>query len=114
MDKQLGKRKMGESSRPRIVYPRLLVEPFKSTPIVEIPDTPQRPEFYTIKEFEEEREKLWEMHIELNNQYEEKLRQAVMYLVDRIEWPTFYDQLARIVPIWDEIKGDEDKLRPIV
>ena len=54
------------------------------------------------------------MHVELNNQYEEKLRQAILYLVDKIEWPTFYDQLARIIDIWDEIKRDEDNLRPIV
>ena len=59
-------------------------------------------------------DKLREMHIELNNKYEEKFRQAIMYLVDRIEWQAFYDQLARIVAIWDEIKGDEDKLKPIV
>lgn len=37
-----------------------------------------------------------------------------MYLVDRIEWKEFYDQLTRIVTIWDEIKGDEDNLKPIV
>ena len=58
MDKQLVKRKMGESSKPRIVYPRPLVEPFKSTPIVKILDTPERLEFYTAEEFEEERDKL--------------------------------------------------------
>lgn len=51
------------------------------------------------------------MHIELNNQYEEKLRQVVMFLVDRIEQPKFYDQLGIIVATWDEINGDEDKLR---
>ena len=74
MDEQLGKRKMGESNKPTIVYPWPPVEPFKSTPIVEILDTPQRPEFYTIEEYEEEMDKLREMHIELNNQYEQKLR----------------------------------------
>ena len=58
MDKKLGKRKMGESSRPRIVYPQPLVEPFKSNPIVEIPDTPQRPKFYIVEEYEEEMDKL--------------------------------------------------------
>ena len=53
MDKQLGKRKVGESSKPRIVNPHPPVEPFKSTPIAELPNTPQRPEFYTTEEFEE-------------------------------------------------------------
>lgn len=37
-----------------------------------------------------------------------------MYLIDRIEWSTFYDQLARVAAIQDEIKGDEDKLIPLV
>ena len=59
MDKQLGKRKIGESSRPRIVYPFPIIEPFKSTPIVELLDTPQRPKLYTVEEFEEEKNKLW-------------------------------------------------------
>ena len=76
---------MRDYSRLRIAYPYPLVEPFKSTPIVELPDTPQRPEFYTTKEFEEEKNKLWEMHVELNNQYEEKLRQTILYLVDKID-----------------------------
>ena len=40
MEKVLGKRKMGETSRPRIAYPpRPPVELFKPTPIIEIPDT---------------------------------------------------------------------------
>lgn len=40
MDKQLRKKKVGESSRTRIVYPQPPIEPFRSTPIVEILDTP--------------------------------------------------------------------------
>ena len=74
MDKLLGKRKVGEPSRPRIVYPRPPIEPFKSTPIVELLDTPQRLEFYTTKELEEEKNKSWALHVELNNQYEDKLK----------------------------------------
>ena len=62
-------------TRPRIAYPRRPpIESFKSTPIIEIPDTPERPQFYTVAEFEEERNKLYACHVELNNQYEEKLR----------------------------------------
>ena len=37
-----------------------------------------------------------------------------MYLMDRIEWPSFFDQLARIAQIRDELKRDEVKLRPLV
>ena len=42
---------------------------------------------------EEERNKLWRLQIELNNQFEEKRRKIILYLVDKIDWPTFYDQL---------------------
>ena len=55
------------------------VEPFKSTPIFEKPDTPERPKFYIAEEFEEEKNKLWEIHVELKNQYEEKLRRTILY-----------------------------------
>lgn len=37
-----------------------------------------------------------------------------MYLVDRIEWPTFFDQLARIAEIRDELKWNEAIFIPIV
>ena len=82
---------MGRFSRPRITYPFPLVEPFKSTPLIEIPDTPQRLEYYTSEEFEEEKSKLWALHVELNVQYEDKLRKALTYLVEKIEWPMFYE-----------------------
>ena len=54
------------------------------------------------------------MHVELNNYYEDKIRQGIMYLIDRIEWPTFFDQLARIAEIRDELNRDEDRLKPVV
>ena len=47
-------------------------------------------------------------------QYEDKLRKALMYLVDKIEWPLFYDKLARIIKIWEEMKENEETLKPIV
>ena len=37
-----------------------------------------------------------------------------MYLADKIEWPIFYDRLARMVNIWDELKENEEILKPIV
>lgn len=36
-----------------------------------------------------------------------------MFFVDRIEGPTFYDQLARIVALRDGMKRDEGKLKSI-
>ena len=44
MEKILGKIKLGETSKPRIAYPpKPPIEPFKAIPIIEIPDTPERP-----------------------------------------------------------------------
>lgn len=112
MDKKLEKWIVGESTRPRIVYPQPPVEPFKSTLIVELPDTPQRLEFYTVEDFEQEKTKLWELQVERNNQYEEKLQKKILCLVDKIDWPTFYDQLVGILDMWNEIKSNEDTLKP--
>ena len=115
MEKILGKRKLGETIKPRIAYPtNPPVEPFKSAPIVEIPDTLERPQFFSVDDFEEEKNKLYAMHIELVNRHEEKLRQGIMYLIDRIEWPTFYDQLSEISAIRDELRHNEATFRPIV
>ena len=51
MEKVLGKRKIGESSRHRITCPlRLPVEPFKLTLVIEVLDTPKRPQFYTAED----------------------------------------------------------------
>ena len=90
------------------------MEPFKSTPLVEILDTSQRLQYYTTKDFEEEKRKLWSLHIELNVQYEDKLTNSLMYLVDKIEWPLFYEQLEKTVNIWEETKENEEALKPIV
>ena len=111
---ELENKVMGRSTRPRIKYPRPLVEPFKSTPLIEIPNTPQRPQYYTAEDFEEEKSKLWALHVELNVQYEDKLRKALTYLGDKIEWPLVYDQLARLVNIWNELKENDEALKPIV
>lgn len=101
-------------TRARIAYPpRPPVEPFKSTPIIEILDTLERPQSYIATKFEEKLNKLYEMQRELDNWYEEKVTRTIMYLIDRIEGPTFYDQLARIVALRDETKRDEGKLKSI-
>ena len=57
---------MGRSSKPRITYPHPPMKPFKSTPLIEISNTPQRPKYYITEEFEEEKRKLWLLHVELN------------------------------------------------
>ena len=37
-----------------------------------------------------------------------------MYMVDRIEWPSFFDSLEKIVAIRDELKKNEDKFKPLM
>lgn len=37
-----------------------------------------------------------------------------MYLGDKIEWPLVYDKLARTINIWDEMKENDEALKPIV
>ena len=111
---ELENKLMGRSKRPRITYALPPMEPFKSTPLIEMLDTPQRPQCYTTEDFEEEMSKHWALHVELNIQYEDKLRKALMYLTEKIEWPLFYDQLARVVNIWEEMKENEEALKPIV
>lgn len=37
-----------------------------------------------------------------------------MYLADKIEWPFFYDQLTRVVNIWEELKVNDEVLKPII
>ena len=105
---------MGRSSRPIITYPYPLVEHFKSTPLIEILETPQRPQYCIAEDFEEEKRKQWALHVELNVQYEDKLRKALMYLVEKIEWLVFYEYLVRVVSIWEEMKSHEEILKPII
>jgi len=114
MEKAIGKGKVGECSAPRIAYPpQLTTEPLRSTPIIEIPDTPERPQFYTLEDFEEENAKLHELEVELRNQYEEKLKRGVIYLRDKIQWSTFFDQLIRTIALMDELNRDEVILTPL-
>ena len=99
-------------TRPRIAYPtRPPTESSKSTPIIEIPDTTERPQFYTVAEFEEETNKLY---VELNTQHKDKVKKALMYLADTIEWPLFFDQLAGVIEIRERLKAHDETLRPIV
>ena len=111
---ELENKLLGRSTKPRITYPHPPIEPMKSTPLIEIPDTPQRPEYYSVEDFEEEKNKLWALHVELEVKYEDKLRKALTYLGDKIEWPLVYDQLARVANIWNELKSNDEALKSIV
>ena len=90
----------GQSSKPRIIYPpRPPIAPFNIVPLIEISSAPQGFQAYTTKELEEERNKIWSLHVELGVQYENKLRDFIMYLVDKIGWPVFYEQLSKLINI---------------
>ena len=39
---------------------------------------------------------------------------ALMHLIDKIEWPLFFGQLARVISIWEELKTHDETLKPIV
>ena len=43
-----------------------------------------------------------------------KLRNTIMYLVDRVGWPAFYEKLSKVMDIWNELKNNEDILKAIV
>ena len=53
-------------------------------------------------------------HVDLNDLYEYKIKKIILYLVDKIEWPKFYEQLVKIMDMWNEIKGGKDSLKPIM
>ena len=46
--------------------------------------------------------------------YEDKLRKALTYLGDKIEWPLVYDQLTKVINIYNETKASEKALTPIM
>ena len=37
-----------------------------------------------------------------------------MYLEDKIEWPLFFDQLAGVIKVWEQLKAHDENLRPVV
>lgn len=37
-----------------------------------------------------------------------------MYFVDKVDWPSFYEKLVKITNVWDEIKANDQVLKPIV
>ena len=88
--------------------------PFNTIPIVEISSTPQEPQLYTIKELEDEKEKIWSLHVELGIKHENRIRDIILYLVDKIGWPLFYLQLSKLIEMWNEMIINEATLRPIL
>ena len=51
------------------------------------------------------------LHVELEIQYEDRLRKAIVYLVYKIDWPTFYEKLKKVINVWHELKENDDALK---
>ena len=62
-----------------------LAHPPSTEPIIEIPRTPRTPKYYTHDELKEEMNKLNAAQIRVAINFENKLRDIVMYLINRVD-----------------------------
>ena len=46
--------------------------------------------------------------------FEDKLTNTIFFLIDIIEWPTFYEELSKIVNILNELRNSEVVIRQIL
>ena len=46
--------------------------------------------------------------------FENKLRDTIMYLIDRIDWPNFYTKLSKFASILNNLREDEATVREIL
>ena len=58
--------------------------------------------------------KLKAVQIKVAINFENKLRDIVMYLVDRVEWPTFYLELSKFADVLKKLRDDELVVRVIL
>ena len=54
-------------------------------PIIEILGTPRSPKYYINEELEEEKNKLRAAQVDVAMKFENKLRDTIMYLIDRVD-----------------------------
>ena len=83
-------------------------------PIIEIPGTPRTPEYYTHDDLKEEMNKLKATQIKVAIYFENKLKDTVMYLIDRVDWPTFYTEISKFADIFKKLRDDESKIRIVL
>ena len=88
--------------------------PPPTRPIIEIPGTPRTPEYYTHEELKEEMNKLKASQVGVVVNFENNLRDTIMYLIDRVEWPTFYTELSKFVDLLENFKNNEALVRKIL
>ena len=46
--------------------------------------------------------------------FENKLRDTIMYMIDKVEWPTFYIELSKFSDLLEKIKNNEATVRTIL
>ena len=51
---------------------------------------------------------------ELVIKHEHRIRDTILYLVDRFGWPLFYLELSNLVEIQKDLMNNEPNLRPIL
>lgn len=54
------------------------------------------------------------LSFELGIKREDRIRDTILYLVDRVAWPSFYLELSKSIEIWNELMNNEENLRPIL
>ena len=80
-------------------------------PIIEVPSTPKSADFSTNEELEEKKANLKAAQVNLTIKFKDKLRDNILYLIDRIEWPMFYEELSKVVNILSELRSNQTTLR---
>ena len=91
-----------------------LAHPSCTEPIVEIPRTLRTPKYYTPEEMKEEMNKVKAAQIRVAISFEHKLRDTIMYLIDRVNWPTFYIEIAKFSNILKRLNVNEPIVRTIL
>ena len=113
LQKQLGKWPQ-TSKRPVAQIVAFPTHPPSTKPIIEILGTPRTLEYYTHDELKEEMNKLKATQIKVAINFENKLRDIVMYLIDRVDWPTFYIDISKFSDILKKLRDNELAIRKIL
>ena len=88
--------------------------PASTEPIVEIPGTPRIPEHYTFEELKEEMNKVKAAQIRVEISFENKLRDTLTYLLNMVDWATFYTKVTKLANILKGLRDSELTVRTIL
>ena len=113
LQKQLGKRPQVERIPVAQIAPSPTHTP-STEPIIEIPRTPRSPEYYTQDDLKEEMNRLKAAQIGAEMSFGNKLRDTINYLLDRVDWPSFYIEVNKFANILKGLRDNEPKVRPIL